>query len=202
MPSDQPIERYIHDNTSETYIQDIEKRSSNQEAAFLLPYLKPGMSLLDCGAGPGTITIGLAQAISPGKAIGIDVSEADIERARDHARDLNVSNLSFEVASIYRLPFADNTFDAVFIHAVLGHLNEPSQALAEAYRVSKPNGVIGVREVDASGDLVAPANADADWLRELFLRVWQINGGNPYLGKSLRGLLRRAGFTNANASAS
>lgn len=44
------------------------RRSAGNAAAFLLPHLRPGMRLLDCGCGPGTITLGLAEAVAPGKS--------------------------------------------------------------------------------------------------------------------------------------
>jgi ubiquinone/menaquinone biosynthesis C-methylase UbiE len=56
-------------------------RTAVQQATFFLPHLRPGMSLLDCSCGPGTITIGLAQAVAPGQVVGIDIEPNLIERA-------------------------------------------------------------------------------------------------------------------------
>ena len=56
-------------------------RSAARQAAFFLPYLLPGMSLLDCGSGSGSITVGLAQRVAPGQVTGIEISEAEVARA-------------------------------------------------------------------------------------------------------------------------
>ena len=63
------------------------RRTAQVNAAFLLPHLKPGMRLLDCGCGPGSITVGLAQAVAPAETVGIDASPDAIEAARAHAAD-------------------------------------------------------------------------------------------------------------------
>jgi ubiquinone/menaquinone biosynthesis C-methylase UbiE len=57
-------------------------RTAPTHAAFFIPYLQPGMHLLDCGCGSGAITLGLAQAVHPGFVVGIDVAEIEIERSR------------------------------------------------------------------------------------------------------------------------
>ena len=110
-----------HENT---ITQGLSIRTVKRFAAFLLPDLNPGMSLLDCGCGcgPGSTTIELAQRLAPGQVTGIDIGAESVKQAQALARDLNVSNVSFQVASIYELPFPDNSFDAVFTHVVLAHL--------------------------------------------------------------------------------
>ena len=55
-------------------------RHASTHAAFFIDYVKPGMSILDCGCGPGSITLDLAQLVSPGKAIGIDIERTPIPR--------------------------------------------------------------------------------------------------------------------------
>ena len=62
-------------------VQHYASRTAVQQAAFFLPYLRPGMSLLDCGCGPGTITIGLSHAVAPGQVVGIDIEPNLVEHA-------------------------------------------------------------------------------------------------------------------------
>src|SRR5580704_16210495 len=84
-------------------------------AAFLAPHLRGGMRLIDCGCGPGSITVDLAQAVEPGETIGIDVREEAVVQGRMLARQRGVSKIEFLVASIYQLPFADGSVDAVHV---------------------------------------------------------------------------------------
>jgi 2-polyprenyl-3-methyl-5-hydroxy-6-metoxy-1,4-benzoquinol methylase len=56
-----------------TAVQIMTSRSAEDSARFFLPYLRAGMRVLDCGCGPGSITVGLAQAVTPGEVVGIDV---------------------------------------------------------------------------------------------------------------------------------
>ena len=94
------------------------RRTAESHAAFFLPHLKPGMRVLDCGCGPGGITVGLAQRINPGEVTGIDAGGAPLERARERASEANIQ-LTFREASVYSLPFRDAEFDAVFFSCAL-----------------------------------------------------------------------------------
>ena len=100
-------------------------RTVVRQAAFFLPHLRPGMSLLDCGCGPGTITIGLAQIVNPGQVVGIDMESSMVERARALGREQGLPNVHFQVANVFELPFSDGSFDAIFAHTLLYHLNQP-----------------------------------------------------------------------------
>ena len=49
------------------------RATAENSAAHLLPYLRPGLRLLDFGCGPGTISVGLAKAVAPGEMHGVDM---------------------------------------------------------------------------------------------------------------------------------
>jgi len=181
-------------------IAELAKRMVSREAAFLLPHLRAGMHVLDAGCGPGSITLGLAAAVAPGEVVGIDAQPSLVEQARALAVQRSVTNVRFEVANVYDLPFPDGSFDAAFANTVLQHLREPVRALAELRSVLRPGGIAGVRDV--GGSLFAP---DTPLLQQWFSlseRVRQHNGVNLYIGRHHRRLLLEAGFVRAEASAS
>ena len=60
-------------------------RTAENSAAYLLPYLRPGLSLLDVGCGPGNITADLAGRVAPGPTVGLDASAEVIAEARSTA---------------------------------------------------------------------------------------------------------------------
>jgi ubiquinone/menaquinone biosynthesis C-methylase UbiE len=104
---------------SSNVIQHFLKRSAQNDAGFLIPYLKEENILLDCGCGPGSITLDLASILSQGKVIGIDMESSQIERAKSLAKERNIQNAKFQTADLLHLPFENNTFDVAFTHAVL-----------------------------------------------------------------------------------
>jgi ubiquinone/menaquinone biosynthesis C-methylase UbiE len=177
-------------------------RSAEKQAAFFLPYLQPGMQLLDCGCGPGSITIGLAARVAPAQAIGIDIEAAQVEGAIALAAKQGVTNVRFETGSVYELPFADASMDAVFSNALFEHLREPMIALQEMYRVLKPGGIVGIRAADADGNLIHPWGPLFRKWREWTEQLKVEQGHNIRIGKQLRGLVRAAGFVRIEATAS
>ena len=83
--------------------------------------LNRGMRALDCGCGPGAISEGLAEALgSNGQVVGIDFGESQIQIANTRA----TPNLTFRVASVYELPFEDNSFEAVATPEVVKTMQE------------------------------------------------------------------------------
>ena len=176
-------------------------RTAQSHAAFFFPYLKSGMNVLDCGCGPGTITAGFAELVAPGEVVGTEIEESHVAIARENAAKHNLRNVRFETADIYELPFADSSFDAVFISAVLGNLREPVRGLREAFRVLKSGGVIGVKEFDHGGDLLYPGDPAIEKYGELYLRLRRENGHDPETGRKIGALLIDAGFGELKLSA-
>ncbi len=197
--SSQDHERYVHNDESPA-TKGMATRTAAGFAAFLVPLLRPGMSLLDCGCGPGSITADLAQAVSPGEAVGLDFQQSQVDAATALASERGVANARFVQGDIYHLPFEDASFDAAFANMVFEHLRQPLVALREMYRVLKPGGVAGVQSPDFSGCMLAPETPVVSEALELCLRFRQHNGGDPYVGKKLRAYLVDAGFKRTEAS--
>src|ERR1044071_2999787 len=80
-PEQSPGEAYTH-GYDEHARRNLNRRSAAVDAAFLLPHLRPGMSLLDCGCGTGRIPVGLAAAVAPGEVVGVDIGSVQVEAAR------------------------------------------------------------------------------------------------------------------------
>lgn len=178
-------------------------RTAQQQAAFLLPHLRPGMRLLDFGSGPGTITLGLAEAVAPGEVVGIDHDAKHVETARALAADRGVTNVRFEVADAYDLPFPDGHFDVVYENAVLVHLADRHRAAREISRVLKPGGLFAARDTDADG-LIRGGLPDPllDECQQLLFRWQAQRGSDVMIGKSLPSILREAGFVDVLKSVS
>ena len=193
---------YTHGYDSGFTLVQHAARTAEKQAAFLLPHLRPGMSLLDCGCGSGSITVGLARAVAPGQTVGVDISPMEIERAQARAASLGITDVHFLVGSIYALDFASSSLDVVFSHNVLEHLADPSWALAEMRRLLKPGGIIAIRDYDIGGVLVQPPERLLiDWLA-LLGKDWQRVSGDPRFARRLPQVLSTAGFVDLDVSAS
>jgi SAM-dependent methyltransferase len=186
----------------EEWSQAVLARRTGRAGAFLTPYLRAGMRLIDCGCGPGSITVDLARAVAPGEAIGVDLREAALRQARSLARNRGITNVVFLTASVYQLPYSDGSFDAAFACAVLQHLAAPLAALKEMRRVLKPGGVIGIRDGSSTITFRYPTNPLLEAWDGLRGLEREYNTGRPPAALQLRALLREAGFARTQASGS
>lgn len=129
-----------------------EARNAENSAAYLLSKLQymresnPHLTMLDVGAGSGTISVTLAKAIPDGHVTATDLNKDILPRAQANAESAGVKNIEFQQANVFKLPFPDGTFDITHCHQVLTHLKEPWDALREMLRVTKPGGVVAARE--------------------------------------------------------
>ena len=121
-------------------------RTAENSAGYLLSHLRPGMTLLDVGCGPGTITCDLARLVAPGQVIGVDASAEVVQEAKSVGTD--IPTLSFQQGDLFNLDFDDGTFDVVHAHQVLQHVGDPVAALGEMRRVCRPGGIVAARDGD------------------------------------------------------
>ncbi|WP_448061448.1 methyltransferase domain-containing protein [Cellulomonas hominis] len=169
-------------------------RTAENSCAYLLPALVPGQQVLDVGCGPGTITVDLAARVLPGQVVGVDRSEAVIELARHEAARAGAANVRFDTADAYELPFESASFDVVHAHQLLQHLQDPVAALRELRRVTRPGGVVAVRDADYAGMTWYPSSAGLDEWQALYHEVTQANGAQADAGRRLLSWVLEAGF--------
>jgi ubiquinone/menaquinone biosynthesis C-methylase UbiE len=182
------------------HLGELSSRTAAREAAFLIPHLRTGMSLLDCGCGTGSITLGLAERVAPGQVVGVDRAPGLIDMARALAADRGATNVRFEVADVYTLPFHNASFDAVFENALLEHVGDPIKALREIRRVLKTHGLVGIRDPDYGPSLFTPASQNWEEFLSLYIRFRTHAGTSPTYARSQRAALRQAGFARSAGS--
>lgn len=177
-------------------------RRVEDSAAYVLAHLVDGMSILDVGCGPGSITVDLAERFPGSHVVGIDASAEVIAQATALAHERGVTNVSFRVEDAYALSFADATFDVVHAHQVLQHLTRPVDALRDMRRVMSADGIVAVRDVDYESISWFPQLPELDQWLELYLRIARHNGGEPAAARRLRSWVNEAGFTDPQITGS
>ncbi len=194
---------YTHGH-HESVLRSHRWRTAENSAAYLLPHLAPGQSLLDVGCGPGTITLDLARRVAPGEVVGIDASSAVIDEARAAAAAARpaADNLEFLVGDVYALAWPDDTFDVVHAHQVLQHLSDPVAALCEMRRVLRPGGTLAVRDSDYGGFVWWPAEPLLERWNALYHAVTARNAAEADAGRHLLSWVQAAGFARDHIVAS
>ncbi|WP_205874804.1 class I SAM-dependent methyltransferase [Mycobacterium camsae] len=191
---------YTHGH-HESVLRSHRRRTAEDSAAYLLPHLRPGLSLLDIGCGPGTITVDLATRVAPGPVTAVELTDDALDLARGEAQRRDASNVAFVTSDVHALDFPDDTFDVVHAHQVLQHVADPVQALREMRRVCVPGGLVAVRDADYAGFIWFPRIAQLDRWLELYQTAARANGGEPDAGRRLLSWARQAGFSDISPTA-
>lgn len=202
--SDGPVEtaRYTHGHSA-AVLSAHSRRGAADSAAYLLAHLRAGMDLLDVGCGPASITADLAERVAPGRVVALDAAAGALEAARATLRDRGLcEQVELTCGDVMALPFEDASFDVVHAHQVLQHLADPVGALAEMRRVTRPGGIVAVRDAVYSAMTWFPEPAGMEQWRSVYMATARANGGEPDAGSRLLSWARAAGFTDASASAS
>ncbi|KAI0174143.1 S-adenosyl-L-methionine-dependent methyltransferase [Pestalotiopsis sp. NC0098] len=177
-----------------------ENRTAQNSAAYLLPTLEelqqrnPAPTILDVGAGSGSISASFAKIIGPGggHVSAVDVNPAMLERGKNLLVDrygvpVGENWVTFLTADGRALPFEDNSFDIVHCHQVLAHNKDQAEILREMLRVTKPGGVVAAREGDMETEVFwPPLPGLLKFHDDLEVRVIRARGAST---KSGRGLL-------------
>ena len=152
--------------------------------ARALGHLLPAVDVADLGCGEGYLTIEAARWAR--RVIAVDRSSEVLARARALAARRHVSNVTWKRGEIERVPVEDAAVDVATLSQALHHAEEPSGALAEAARITKPGGRVLVLDLQRH---------DQAWVRTRLGDKWL--GFEP---GELKGLLKRAGLRQVKVS--
>lgn len=159
-----------------------------------------GSTVLEAGCGVGAQTVILSRN-SPGASItSVDISPDSLRQARAAVESEGIASVTFRQADIFNLPFADGSFDHVFLCFVLEHLREPERALQELRRVLKTGGSITVIEGDHGSAFFHPESREARQTIQCLVDLQARAGGNSLIGRQLFPLLSGVGFREVRVS--
>jgi ubiquinone/menaquinone biosynthesis C-methylase UbiE len=147
--------------------------------------IQPGGTVVDLGAGAGNdCFVARAETGATGRVIGVDMTEAMVEKARRNAEKLGYTNVEFLLGEIENLPLDNNLADVVLSNCVLNLVPDKRKAFAETFRILKPGGHFSISDVVLEGDLPAAV----------------VEAGTLYAG-CVSGALQKAAYLNIIAEA-
>jgi len=159
-----------------------------------------GSTVLEAGCGVGAQTVTLARRSPDAHFTSVDVSADSIAEATRRAVRAGLTNVAFQHADIFALPFEAASFDHVFVCFLLEHLAQPSEALAILHGLLRPGGSITVIEGDHGSTYFYPNSAAAHAAIRCQIELQRRAGGDALIGRQLYPLLVAAGFEAVRVS--
>jgi len=151
--------------------------------------LKEGYTVLDLGSGAGIDVFVAARHVGlTGKVIGVDMTEAMIEKARMNAKKINSPNVEFRLGEIEALPVENDSVDRVISNCVINLVPNKAKAFQEIYRVLKSGGKFTVSDIVVDGAISSEERNNA--------ALWAGCISGAIDRKEYMAIIKKAGFNN------
>ena len=191
---------YVHGYSEREAFRLVDQAATLTELLHNDTFYPAGSTVLEAGCGVGAQTISLAQNSPDACITSIDISPDSIQQAQSTISQAGITNVSFQVASIFDLPFESESFEHVFVCFVLEHLPNPMEALQCLRRVVKRGGTITVIEGDHGSCYFSPESDAACTAIQCLVRIQAVMGGDSLIGRRIYPLIVDAGFTDVRVS--
>jgi arsenite methyltransferase len=155
---------------------------------FELAALEPGETVVDLGSGAGMDSFLAARQVGPdGLVIGIDMTQAQLAKARALADRDGFENIELREAHIEALPVADAAVDAVISNGVINLSAQKAKVFSEAARVLRPGGRLAIADIVSTVQLPESVTCDAS--------LWAACIGGAMQRDDYERTIEQAGFT-------
>jgi SAM-dependent methyltransferase len=156
-----------------------------------LASLRPGETVVDLGSGAGFDAFLAARAVGPtGRVIGVDMTDAMLEKARENARKGRFTNVEFRKGTIEDLPIEDESIDVIISNCVINLSPEKDRVFRDAFRVLRPGGRLMI------SDIVLERPLPTEIANDLDAYLGCIGGAS--LRSEYLELIEKAGFREVN----
>lgn len=116
--------------------------------------IKTGDTVVDLGSGAGNdCFVARHETGASGKVIGIDFTQAMIDKARTNAEKLGFNNVEFRLGDIEKIPITANVADVVVSNCVMNLVPDKLKAFSEVYRILKTGGHFSISDIVLTGEL-------------------------------------------------
>jgi arsenite methyltransferase len=149
--------------------------------------LKPGEAVVDLGSGSGTDSFLAAVAVAPGgRVVGVDMTTAQLEKARGLAAQAALANVEFVDAYIEQPPVEAGTFDCVISNGVINLSPDKPAVFAAAARALRSGGRLAIADIVSETQLPEGVTCDAS--------LWAACIGGAMQRDGYRATIEQAGF--------
>lgn len=154
-----------------------------------------GDHVLDLGCGPcGAIGI-MSELVGPaGRVVAMDINPDNLIQARQYVQANQLANVEVVEGDATNTGFAEGSFDAVHARLLLVNIPDPGAVVAEMLRLVKPGGWVLSDEADCELFMCHPPSPACLRLHDLFNAVFRASGADPFIGRRVPELFRRAGL--------
>jgi SAM-dependent methyltransferase len=160
----------------------------------------PGSAVLEAGCGVGAQTVTLARRSPRARFTSVDISADSIAKAKKATDAAGFTNVQFQQADIFALPFAPESFDHVFVCFVLEHLSRPVEALSILSKLLRPGGTMTVIEGGHGSTYFHPESSAAREAIQCQIELQRLAGGNALIGRQLYPLMVEASLKAVHVS--